>query len=126
MQRILTIDDNPRRRSITQEALRDLSPDTAFDGETAISMMVDHAYDLVVLEMHLSGPDSWEVLQVLQDPWNGWPEVPVVAVGLDRDPDVALRAWSLGATVYFLRPFDPQDLHHVVCRSLSLPTHQDW
>lgn len=126
MPRILTVDDDPRTGAITSDALRDFAPDIAFDGEIAISMMVDHAYDLVVLATHLATPDTWEVLQVLQDPWNGWPQVPIVAVGADPDPAVALRAWALGASVYLLYPFDPRDLRHVICRSLALPTHQDW
>lgn len=126
MSRILTVDDDPRTRAITCDALRDFAPDAAFDGEIAITMMVERAYDLVVLDMQLATPDSWEVLQVLQDPWNGWPQVPIVAIGADTDPAVALRSWTLGAGVYLLRPFDPRDLRHVICRSLALPTHQDW
>jgi DNA-binding response OmpR family regulator len=115
----MVVDDNPSTRRALVESLIEYQPLEVDDGELAIEMMVQNPFDLVVLDVHLVECDAWEILQVFTDQWNGWPEVPMVVVSALDSPEDALRAWTLGAASYLIRPYDPRDLRGVVTRCLQ-------
>ena len=77
MKPILLVEDNPNLGALYQEELSDAGYHTlrATSGSEAIEQMMKHRFDLVVLEINLSGMDGIEVLETMLD---AQPHLPVI------------------------------------------------
>lgn len=83
---------------------------TAFDGETALAQVKEHAPQLIVLDLMLPKISGWEVCRALrQDPSLGRsvPILMLTARGEEADKVVGLE---LGADDYMVKPFGMREL----------------
>ncbi|MBM7558015.1 response regulator [Halanaerobacter jeridensis] len=73
-----------------------------FSGNKKLSDM-----DLVLLDIYLKGEKGFDILPYLR---NEYPTLPVVILSMDDSKETVLRAFSLKANDYILKPFDEQKL----------------
>lgn len=108
---ILLVEDDPKDAELIREALRAAGfPNSVVvckDGTSAITLLgaIEHNEPCVVLvDLRLPGPSGFEVVEAMKaDPVMR--DVPVVIMtGSRRDEDV-VRAYSLGANAYVVKPF---------------------
>ncbi|HEY0820940.1 MAG TPA: ATP-binding protein, partial [Rhizobacter sp.] len=82
----------------------------ASSGEEALARCNDHPYAMVLLDVHLSGMDGFEVAQAIRDHCPGL-DAPIVFVSAvyvhEQD---AYRGYRLGAVDYILSPIVPEIL----------------
>ncbi len=106
MTRVLIVDDESRFRSVLVSMLQArFELDQAASGEEAIFLMTKRPYDIVLLDTDMPYTDGWEVLQVIKDKDN-WPSTRVIMLTLDPEPELALKAWNLGADDYVVKSFN--------------------
>jgi two-component system, NtrC family, nitrogen regulation response regulator NtrX len=104
MPTILIIDDEESIRS----ALRDILEyekyviDDAADGEQALELARNNAYDVILCDIKMPGMDGLEVLEKLQD----LSEAPVVMISGHGTIDTAVEAIKKGAYDYISKPLD--------------------
>jgi DNA-binding NtrC family response regulator len=116
--RILIVDDE---EIVIRSCLRILSDsiysvDSVQDGAGALRKVEETDYDLLVLDIMMPKMDGLEVLQQVKE---RHPDVDVIMVTGLSQIQTAVKAMKLGAFDYLSKPFDPDELKHVVDRALE-------
>lgn len=90
--------------------------DSAHDGQDALRKVDETEYDLIILDIMMPGIDGLEVLQHVKE---RHPDVDVIMMTGLSEIQTAVKAMKLGALDYLSKPFDPDELKHVVDRALE-------
>ncbi len=90
--------------------------DAAHSGREALKKVDENEYDVIVLDIMMPGMDGLEVLQQVKE---RYPDVDVIMVTGLSQVATAVKAMKLGAFDYLSKPFDPDELKHVVDRALE-------
>lgn len=116
--KMLCVDDNADlRESLAQQfANEDFDVDTAADGVEALEKIAANHYDIVLLDLTMPRLDGMGVLREMKN-LNRNPHV-IVLTAL-ADVAKALECVKLGARDYVSKPYDPEDLLHVVIKVLG-------
>lgn len=116
--RILVIDDEPSLRQsftrILQKAGHDVT--TAASGNEGLSLVSEHPFDLVYLDIRMPDMNGLEILKVIHEKF---PELPVILFTAQPDLNSALEALRHGAKDYLLKPLKPQALIERTEKSLA-------
>jgi DNA-binding response OmpR family regulator len=106
---ILVIEDEPRIRAFLGRALEaeGFTVDGADNGLDGMRRALNHAYDLILLDLLLPRVDGLSVLRGLT---SRCPDVPVVVVSARSDLATKLRGFQLGARDYVAKPFASDEL----------------
>ena len=106
--RILIVDDSEMNREILTGMLEDeYDIVEAEDGEKAIAIMEKECYSfsIVLLDITMPVMDGFGVLQVMQQR-NWLKELPVIIISAETSNEYIGRAYEMGVSDYFSRPFD--------------------
>ena len=90
--------------------------DSTHDGQDALRKVDETEYDLMILDIMMPGIDGLEVLQSVKE---RHPDVDVIMMTGLSEIQTAVKAMKLGAFDYLSKPFDPDELKHVVERALE-------
>ena len=90
--------------------------DTASDGWEALRRVDEQDYDVVILDIMMPKIDGMEVLQHVKE---RHPETDVIMITGLSQIQTAVKSMKLGAFDYLSKPFDPDELQHVVARALE-------
>jgi diguanylate cyclase (GGDEF)-like protein len=104
---LLVVDDNPENRDMLSRRLerRGFQVTTAPDGPTALELVGDHHFDLVLLDVMMPGMNGLEVLRRIREA-RSLTDLPVIMVtARDQSQDV-VEALGLGANDYITKPVD--------------------
>ena len=106
--KILIVDDSEMNREILISMLEDeYDIIEAEDGQQAVCIMTENHKDLslLLLDMNMPVMNGYEVLQVMKE--RLWLDrIPVICISADSSDDTIGRAYELGVSDYFARPFD--------------------
>jgi two-component system response regulator HydG len=122
LSRVLIVDDDHDMR----EALGDLftgeghACELTADAATALKMVDQSTFDVVVSDVRMEGMDGLDMLDRLK---RSHPALPVIVVTAHGDIRQAVEAAKRGAFEYLLKPCEPGDLHRVVTRALDARRH---
>ncbi|MDP9187432.1 MAG: response regulator transcription factor [Verrucomicrobiota bacterium] len=107
--RVLVVEDEVRLARQIASALTEDSHDPAVvhDGETALQMMLENAFDLIVLDLGLPRMDGFEVLRRMRAQHVTSRVLILTARGQVSD---RVRGLQLGADDYLPKPFAMQEL----------------
>lgn len=110
MKRILLIEDESGvidfiKKGLTEE---NFEVSVALDGETAISMASEAAYDLFILDIMLPGKNGIEVCKTLRDNNITSPVLFLTALGTSEN---IAHGLNIGADDYLVKPFKFIELH---------------
>src|SRR5688500_106428 len=90
------------RRAITNALkARDHSVRAAANGETALELLAEAEFDLLLLDMGLPGIDGLEVIKRLR----GWTDIPVIVLSVRDAQEEKVSALDAGADDYVVKPF---------------------
>ncbi len=106
---ILIIDDEAEIRESLETllALEGYRIDTAFDGESGLERIGEHAYDLVLLDLALPGRNGIEILASLRERYPDLPVIMLTAYGTVNNVIDAIRG---GAQNFVQKPWDNEKL----------------
>jgi DNA-binding response OmpR family regulator len=79
----------------------------ACDGPEALKMIEDHSPHAVVLDVNMPGMDGYQVLGRMREEGN---RVPVLMLTARQQEMDVVRGFSLGASDYVVKPFNPLEL----------------
>ena len=102
--RILVVDDEKLivkgiRFSLMQD---NMEVDCAYDGEEALSMAKENAYDLILLDVMLPKMDGFEVCQQIRE----FSDVPIIMLTAKGDDMDKILGLDYGADDYITKPFN--------------------
>jgi len=109
--KILTVDDSPSVRKMVEFSLKSKGyvMGSAGDGQEALDLMNNEAFDAVILDINMPRMNGLEFLEKVKAD-SAFAAIPVIMLtteGQDEDRD---KAMSLGATDYIIKPFKPTQL----------------
>ncbi len=104
---ILVVDDELIVRDSLKEWLEDegFSVEMADSGQTALDMLKQNTYHLMLTDIKMPGMDGVELLKEAK---KDLPELPVVMMTAYATVETAIEAMKQGALDYLLKPFDPE------------------
>jgi DNA-binding response OmpR family regulator len=107
--RVLLVDDEEELVSALVERFgyRDIEAEYALDGHSAMRMMQEGGYDVVVLDLKLPGMGGREVLRRLR---NSYPNVPVIMITGHGAIEFEQETKPDGVYDYLLKPVQLDDL----------------
>lgn len=115
---ILIVDDEPNIRKILCRTLArsGWDPETACDGEEAITKISLELYDLVLLDLHMQPIDGLGVLEEIR---KVDPDTVVIILTAHGSLDSAVEALRLGAYDYLFKPAAPDTIRNRVSEGLQ-------
>lgn len=122
MAHILLVDDDDLLIELVQFTLEDRGYEVtlANDGETALSLVQEQKFDLIVLDGMMPGMDGIDVLKALQN-LDVTKNVPVVMLSARRMENDIVGGLSNGAEDYLVKPFMPEELVTRIDKILQRP-----
>ena len=104
---ILIIDDENGLRQTMARILQraEYEVTTAANGKEALTLVQEHPFDLVYLDIRMPDVSGLELLKTIHAKF---PDLPVVLFTAQPDIKSAVEALRLGATDYLLKPLKPQ------------------
>ena len=108
MPHILIPDDDPHLRRLvrTYAELEGFECTEAGDGAAAVTALKQSAFDLVLLDVMMPGPDGFETLEAIR----GFSQVPVIMLSAKGEIFDKVLGLELGADDYMIKPFDSKEL----------------
>ena len=105
---ILIVDDDPQIRELLLEYLsaNGLRVSVTASGKEMAALLVDHAIDLVVLDLRLAGEDGMVLARKLREE----SAIPIIMLTGVRDEADRVMGLELGADDYLTKPFSPREL----------------
>jgi DNA-binding response OmpR family regulator len=101
---VLVAEDDQRLARVIERVLTEEGHivDVAFDGEDALALATEGAFDVLVLDVMMPGLDGFQVLEGLRQRGVGTPVLLLTARGEIED---RVRGLDLGADDYLTKPF---------------------
>ncbi|HYB72034.1 MAG TPA: response regulator, partial [Candidatus Sulfotelmatobacter sp.] len=116
--RVLVVDDE----EIVRESLTDwlaeegCAVEAVPDGASAIRRLGEEEWAVLLVDLKMPGIDG---LQVLAEARKLQPDATAVMMTAYASVDTAVQAMKLGAYDYLVKPFEPEELSHMVRRILA-------
>ena len=111
----LIAEDDPDQSDMLRDTLRDegFTVDTAFSGDVAYQKLLDHKYDLVILDIRMPGLNGGTVLKALRQKKTK-AELPVVVMSAFATESDMARYRADGANAAIAKPYEIDDLLKVI------------
>ncbi|MDR6914201.1 diguanylate cyclase (GGDEF)-like protein/PAS domain S-box-containing protein [Pseudomonas sp. 3296] len=109
---LLIVDDYPENL-ISMRALlqrQDWQVMTAASGFEALSLLLEHDVDLVLLDVQMPGMDGFEVARLMRGSQRTRLTPIIFLTANEQSPDAVIKGYASGAVDYLFKPFDPQIL----------------
>jgi DNA-binding NtrC family response regulator len=115
---LLFVDDEPALRTLMAQRLvaRGFDVVEADDGEKALQLLEQFAFDVVVTDLRMPGVDGTRVVQAALERYPGIVAIVITGYGTVRD---AVEAIKLGAADFVAKPFQFDELMHVLQKALE-------
>ena len=120
-QSILVVEDEAPMRKLLSSNLRanGYAVHAAADGSEALSLIDQHPFDLLLLDVNIPGPNGLQVLEAVRR----YAETPVLMLSGRRRERDTVEALDLGADDYLSKPFGVTELLARVKALLRRTTH---
>lgn len=106
---LLIVDDYPENL-ISMRALlqrQDWQVVTAASGFEALSMLLEHDIDLVLLDVQMPGMDGFEVARLMRGSQRTRLTPIIFLTANEQSQDAVIKGYASGAVDYLFKPFDP-------------------
>ena len=116
--KMLCVDDNAdlRESLADQFKMENFDVDTAEDGDIALEKIKNNHYDIILLDVKMPRMDGMTVLKKMKT-LNKNPHV--IMLSAVNDVPTAMECVKLGAKDYISKPYEPEELLHVVIKVLG-------
>jgi len=115
---ILFVDDEPALRGVMAERLRDRGYEVveAENGEKALDLLEQFAFDVVISDLRMPGIDGGLVIESAVGRYPGIVAIVITGYGTIKD---AVEAIKRGASDFIAKPFQFDELMHVLHKALE-------
>jgi sigma-B regulation protein RsbU (phosphoserine phosphatase) len=104
---VLVVDDDANNRDLLSRRLRRMGyeAEVGHDGQHALALIGEHAFDVILLDVMMPGLDGFEVLKILRE-HHAATDLPVIMATAKDDSEDVIHALGLGANDYVTKPLD--------------------
>jgi two-component system, NtrC family, response regulator AtoC len=113
IQKVLVVDDESIIRNLLGEILqrKGLEVHSADSGESALAILEDQTFDLVITDMKMGKKSGIDVLKKVKE---SSPDTAVLVITGHGTIENAVQAMQLGAFNYLLKPFTPEAIETLI------------
>ena len=124
--KLLVVDDQEVNLRIVGSSLRKLGFEvfTASDGDQALALLGQNAFDLVLLDVLMPGRDGFEICAAIRANAT-WADIPIIFLSAAGDKTLIVRALEVGGVDYVTKPFNPAELVSRVRTHVALKVARD-
>ncbi len=117
--KILIVDDNRINQVVTRRILekKDFECEVAGDGESAIKIVKDGNFDLILMDVNMPGISGLEASREIRK-FNQ--DIPILALTAVEVEEIREEIQSAGMTGIIIKPYDVQHFYQIVYKNLSL------
>ena len=118
--RLLLIDDDPNLILLVKDYLefRGYEVITAENGREALEVLEQETPDMIICDVMMPEMDGYSLVSAIrQDPKTSW--VPVLFLSAKGQSQDRVKGLNIGADVYMVKPFEPEELVAQVESSLK-------
>ena len=121
--RVLLVEDNDINQQVAREMLQDcgLLVDVAENGEVALRMIREAAYDLVFMDMQMPVMDGVTATREVRK-LDQFRQLPIVAMTANAMKQDRHRCLDAGMNDFLVKPIDPENLFSILLR-WAVPRH---
>lgn len=103
---VLIVDDDEAVLTMLYKVIKSngIEADTASCGQTALNLVSEKKYDLILLDVNMHGMDGFEVIQQLR---GRNINIPIIVVSGRKEDYDMLYGLDIGADDYVTKPFNP-------------------
>lgn len=103
---VLIVDDDKAVLNMLYKVIRSngIEAHTAESGEEALSCIANNRYDLILLDVNMSGMDGFEVVETIRKKGI---KTPIIIVSGRKEDYDTLYGLDIGADDYITKPFNP-------------------
>ncbi|WP_158629904.1 response regulator [Cohnella sp. AR92] len=125
--KILLVEDHLINQQIAYELLSGAGyeVDVASNGLSAIAMVGEINYDLVLMDIHMPGLDGYEATMRLRSTLNTW-RLPIIAMTANTRAEDRQRCLSVGMNDFLTKPIESDALFAMVDRWTRHARQIDW
>ncbi|WP_151634542.1 response regulator [Noviherbaspirillum aerium] len=122
-QRVLLADDNPVNQQVAIRMLEKLGcrPDVACDGQQAVGMQRDKAYDLILMDCDMPLLDGFQATALIRRLDGSAKHVPVIALTACTTQEERDKCAAAGMNDFLSKPIRPQTLKDMLARWMPRP-----
>lgn len=119
--KLLVVDDEKINLQVITNILtiQNYTIDIATNGLTALDLIKNNAYDLILLDIMMPKMSGYEVCKRIRKN-NTIYELPVIMLTAKNQPEDITAAFNLGANDYIIKPFDKNELLSRIKTQLTL------
>src|SRR5438105_4576713 len=123
---VLLVEDDPRMPEILAALLQDdnIRLRSAKDSTTALSLVREEHFDLILLDLGLPEVDGFELLRQFKE-FPATQAISVIVLTAWNSTNDKLRGFELGAVDYLTKPFESAELRARLCAALRTKRLQD-
>ena len=121
LKRVLIVDDEESMRLLLRrhlESIPGLEFTLADGGDASLSLVADHSYDLILLDLLMPGVGGMEVLTRIRNS-KANRATPVIIASVMADQHTQIACQSLGVSGYVVKPIERQALIKAVTSVLG-------
>jgi len=116
--KILLVEDNKINQMITKKMLENKGIVCLIidNGESAVKLMHNHEYDLVLMDIHLPGINGTEATKQIRAFDTQTPIIALTAISLDENREMLL---SYGMNDVITKPFIPEEFYTIISKYIA-------
>jgi two-component system, chemotaxis family, chemotaxis protein CheY len=120
MTMILTVDDTASMRQMISFTLNSVGYDVvqASDGAEGLKLAKEHKVDLVIADLNMPNMDGIALVQSLRT-LDAYKFTPILMLTTESQQERREQGKRAGATGWIVKPFNPEQLLHVVKKVLG-------
>ena len=111
--KLLIVDDNPVNLLVAKRQLENFGIDAeqADNGYTALTMLNEKAFEIVLIDLHMPGMDGYQLARRVQVEQ---PSTKVIIFTADILEEVRMRLRAMGILYVLSKPFKPDEMHKLL------------
>ncbi|MBL7941585.1 MAG: response regulator [Flavobacteriales bacterium] len=123
--RVLIAEDNEVNQMVLLQMLTraGLKPDVAESGQTAVNMIRERGYDIVLMDLQMPGVDGLQAARMVRDDVRIDPKPTIVAISANNSDDDRKTCEMAGMQFFLPKPFTLEQLYAVLGR---FSNGQEW
>ncbi|HAX97021.1 MAG TPA: hypothetical protein DCY35_10955, partial [Prolixibacteraceae bacterium] len=117
---ILLVEDDPFSQLYGKTLLQQwkVKAEVASNGEMAVEMVMNHHFDLVLMDLEMPGMDGFSSIDVIQNQLGM--KLPVIAVSASISNRIIRKAFESGFCDYVIKPGKPDELYSKIVHWLGI------